>query len=286
MKTLRQIGWNGIRLTIPWSWETHIGGRNHLIFEEDFSPILEIRWQKAVKKKTAKSRFIFKQMKKTDSTLHEKKIPPEWLFLKKKYHVTCYGKQQDRFFDTAVCTCKHCQTLLFFQLSNHHRETIAQPLASSLKSLSCPCSTTEQTLWSIQDFQLLLPSSYELVDYSLAAGLSRISFHSSRILLHTCKLAPADSRISHQPLEDILWNLADAPDLRLQLSEDGKVCEGHRTPTIGSQVILRLKRKKPFIRAKIRHDSSKNRLLAIVLESIQPIPPEICQSISDNYEII
>lgn len=285
MNTFRQIGWNGVRLTIPCSWETHIGGRNHLIFEEDFSPILEIRWQKAVKKSTAKSRAIFKRMKKTYSTLHEKKIPMEWSFLTEKFHVTCYGKQKDIPFDTGVCVCNNCKTLLFFQLSNQQNKT-AQLLISSLKSLSCPCSASEQTFWSIQDFQLLLPSSFDLLDYSFGAGLTRISFRRSRLLLHTCKLAPADSRLSHQSLEEILENLADIPDLQMQLSEDGTICEGYRVPTITSQVFLRFKRKKPFIRAKIRHNTLRNRLLAVVLESIRPIPSEICQSISDNYEII
>jgi len=89
---LRQVGWNGIRLTVPGPWEAHLGGHNHLIFEEDFSPILEIRWQKVRKRRGNQSRSLFKRIKKTVTTLHELDLPSEWSFLKDRYDVTCYGK--------------------------------------------------------------------------------------------------------------------------------------------------------------------------------------------------
>jgi len=285
-ETSRQIGWNGIRLAVPCSWETHVGGRNHLIFEKDFSPVLEIRWQAAEKKKSTNARSVFRQIRKTDSTLEEKKLPREWFFLTEKYHVTCYGKKSEPSFDTAVCICNRCQTVLFFQLNGRQPKKTSQLLTESMRSLSCPCSEGDQSFWSIQDFQLQLASNYILSDYSLAAGLSRISFRRGRLLVHTCKLAPADSRLSRQSAGEILKSLADVEDLQLQHNEDKMICRGYRKPTIIRQVLLRLQRKKPFVRAEIRHDALHNRLLAVVLESIRPIPSETCQAISKNYEII
>ncbi|MBW1635155.1 MAG: hypothetical protein JRJ68_02660 [Deltaproteobacteria bacterium] len=281
----RQIGWNGIRLTVPCSWETHVGGRNHLIFEKDFSPVLEMRWQERENKKSANARSVSKQIKKTDTTLHEKELPREWSFLKEKFDVTCYGRKRESSFSTAVCTCRHCQALIFFQL-NDNREKIDHLLKKSMKSLSCCCAAGSRSFWSIQDFQLQLPSEYSLTDYSLAAGLSRISFQSGRMFLHTCKLSPADNRLNSHSLEDILKNLADVQDLQVHQDENGMGCRGYRKPTITSQILLRLQRKKPFIRAEIRHDTSHNRLLAVILESIKPIRSGTCQAISNNYEII
>ena len=282
---LRQVGWNGIRLTIPDTWEAHLSGHNHLIFEENFSPLLEIRWQKALKKKSPRSQAIFKRIKKTATALHEKDLPSEYSFLKESYYVTCYSRQDHLPFDTGVCICKHCQTLLLFQLSKQTKNDESL-LMDCLKSLSCHCTADELELWSLQDFQLELPSSYSLIDYSFVPGLTRISFRKTHIVLHTCKLAPADARLTSQPLEEILRSLADIPDLPVQFGEDGKFCEGHRAPTITGQLLLRFKRKKPFIQAEIHHDSVNNRLLAIVLESIRPIPPETSRSIYNNYEII
>ena len=284
-ETFRKIGWNGLRLSAPRSWETHVGGFNHLIFEKDFSPILEIRWQKAERKKSANGPSVFRQIKKTDTGLDEKKLPRDWAFLKDKFFVTCYGEKTESSFSTVVCICNRCQALIFFQLSSH-RGTINHLLKKSMKSLSCPCSAGEQSFWSIQDFQLQLSSKYSLTDYSLAAGLTRISFRSGRLFLHTCKLTPADSRLNRQSPEEILKSLADVQDLQIHADKDGMIYKGYREPTITGQVLLRLQRKKPFVRAEIRHDTSNNRLLTIVLESIRPIPADTCQVISSNYEII
>jgi len=285
MIKFRQVGWNGIRLTVPRKWEAHLGGHNHLIFEEDFSPTLEIRWQKNQKKKGSQSQSIFKRIKKTVTALHEMDLPLEWSFLKVRYDVTCYGKLDHRHFNTGVCVCKQCQSLLLFQLSSQNKK-LEPLLINCMKSLSCQCASNEPEFWALQDFQLQLPSGYSLIDYSFAPGLTRISFRSPHCILHTCKLGPADTRLANQPLEEILRGLADIPDLPVQHSENGKLCKGYRAPAIGRQLTLRFKRKKPFIRAEIRHIMTSNRLLAIVLESVRPIPVETSQSICNNYEII
>lgn len=284
-KAIRFVGWNGIRLVPHRSWETHIGGQNHLIFEKDFTPLLEIRWQKTVKKNKDRSKAILKRIEKADGALHKKRLPPEWSFLKENYNVTCYGRLQNLPFDTGLSVCKHCQTTLLFKLSNQTKES-AQLLKNCLKTISCHRAEDEPELWSIQDFQLWLPADYSLIDYSLAAGLTRISFSHKKIILHTCKLAPADTRLTSQPLEEILRSLTGIPDLLIQTSKKGKICDGQRTPTIPRQIALRFQRKKPFVISKIRHDMASNRLLAVVIESIRPISPQTIQTISDNYEII
>lgn len=281
----RRIGWNGIRLAIPDTWDARLGGYNHLIFEEDFSPLLEIRWQKTQKRKSSRSRSVFQRIKKTAAELYEKDLPPEWVFLKSRYDATCYGKQDNLPFDTGICVCKQCRTLLLFQLSRRKDET-GPLLVNCLKSLSCHHTADEPILWSLQDFQLKLPSSYSLIDYSFAPGLTRISFRSRHIILHTCKLAPADARLTNQSLAEILRSLADIPDLPVQCGEDDSFCMGRRTPAIGRQLLIRFKRKRPFVLAKIRHDTTNNRLLAVILESLRPIPPETSESIYNNYEII
>ncbi len=281
----RRIGWNGIQLTIPDNWEAHLGGHNHLIFEKDFSPLFEIRWQKSRKKKSSRAQAVFKQIKRTATALHEKDLPLQWSFLKNRYHVTCYSKLNNLHFDTGVCVCKQCQTLLLFQLSNREKKT-EQLLIDCLKSLSCHCTADDSILWSLQDFQLKLPSNYSLIDSSFAPGLTRISFRNRYIVLHTCKLGPADVRLNSQPLEEILRSLTDISDLPIQFGEDNNSCMGHRAPAIGRQLIFRFKRLKPFIQAEIHHDTVNNRLLAIVLESLRPIPPETSESIYNNYEII
>ena len=39
------IAWNGIQLQIPVDWDARVSGQRHLVFEKDFQPQLQIRWE-------------------------------------------------------------------------------------------------------------------------------------------------------------------------------------------------------------------------------------------------
>ena len=138
---------------------------------------------------------------------------------------------------------------------------------SCLTTLSCPSHSG--SLWCIQDFSLAIPVSFTLKDYTFGAGLTRLSFTSADLFLQTCKLGPADKRLAQQSLAEILITLSDADDLDI-LTEENNSCSGYRNPTIPRQILFRLRRQKPFIRAKIWHDTENNRLLAVVLSSQPP----------------
>ena len=125
-----------------------------------------------------------------------------------------------------------------------------------------------------------------LQDYTFGAGLTRLSFCSSDLSLQTCTLGPADSRLSQQPLVEILNTLSGCSDMQIVTGEDGSFCEGSRSPSISKQIFFRLRREKPFIRSKIWHDTEGNRLLALVVSSNRPIPQTITDKICSRYEIV
>jgi hypothetical protein len=104
--------------------------------------------------------------------------------------------------------------------------------------------------------------------------------------LQTCILGPADTRLSRQPLVEIFIILAGIPDLDLVIGEDNNSCEGYRSPTIAKQISFRLRREKPFISAKIWHDTVSNRLLTVMLSSNRPIPMTTTNKICSQYEIV
>jgi hypothetical protein len=187
-------------------------------------------------------------------------------------------------FEGGILVCTDHHTLVLFQIFSPKAEILTE-VYDCLSKISCLDHTETQTLWRIQDFSLTLPDSFILKDYTFAAGLTRLSFFSSGLFLHTCKLGPADNRLQDQSLKKILITLAGTADLELIIGEDGNSCEGYRTPSIPQQVFFRLRREKPFIRAKIWHDAVNNRLLAIVLSSNRPIPPAITDEIYRQYEI-
>lgn len=280
----RLIAWNGVRLHIPTAWEVRVSGQRHLVFEKDFQPQLQIRWEKLVQHTP---RYLQKRLSKFASQLGsiipDNLFPTEFEQLKDNFGlVTCFQDERGMV-KGGICLCPDCHTLVLFQMLSTD-PAILREVSLCLTAFSC--HDHSEILWSVQDFSLCLPVSFILKDYTFGAGLTRFSFCSSDLFLQTCTLGPADIRLSRQPLVEIFITLTGTPDLELVLGEDNTSCEGYRTPTIPKQIFYRLRREKPFIRAKIWHDTVSNRILAVVLSSNRPIPMTTTHKICSHYEIV
>jgi hypothetical protein len=284
-KEKRLIAWNGVQLYIPADWEARVSGHRHLVFEKDFQPQLQIRWETPAQHSPGylqkRSIHFAEQM---GSILSDDEVPLKFRQLKNIFdRVICY-RNENGMFEGGILVCTDHHTLVLFQIFSPKPDILTE-VHDCLSKISCRDHTETQMLWRIQDFSLTLSDSFILKDYTFAAGLTRLSFFSSGLFLHTCKLGPADNRLQDQSLEKILIALADSSDLELITGENGESCEGYRTPSIPRQVLFRLRREKPFILAKIWHDAVNNRLLAIVLSSNRPISPATADEICRQYEI-
>ena len=282
-KNNRHIAWNGVCLDIPFAWDARVSGQRQLIFEKDFEPQLQIRWEKVGKDTPKALRRRLQQFAvQLGPLVEEDNFPVELQPIKDTFDlVTCFQKESGKIAG-GIFLCPDGHTLLLFQLLAHD-PTLLQEMNSCLTTLSCPSHSG--SLWCIQDFSLTIPVSFTLKDYTFGAGLTRLSFTSSDLFLQTCKLGPADRRLEQQSLVEILSTLSDDKDLAI-ITEADNSCSGYRNPTIPRQILFRLRRQKPFIRAKIWHDAGKNRLLAVVLSSNRPIPIAAIQNICSRYEIV
>lgn len=278
----RLIGWNGVIFHISNDWEVRVSGSQFLIFEKDFIPQLQLRWENGTPLSRKKLNQRLAEFAGPQNSSYEaQKIPSEWHILKKKFD-TVYGYQREtNIWAGGVCICTQCNTLIHFQLLSE-APSLIQEVGDCLATLSC--HDFAGNLWQLQDFKLITPSSFKLKDFTFGAGLTRISFKNGEQLLHTCRLAQADSRLAHQQLGKILISLTGTPDL--DLTTDGNSCHGQRSPNITKQILLRLKREKPFHTAKIWHDGAANRLLTVALSSNRPISQQTLDSICRDYEIV
>lgn len=275
------IAWNGLQLEFPEEWDIRIGGHSSLIFEKEFQPQLQLRWERG-------GRSTISSAAKTLPTLISQfgtvmtAPPPAWRHLQQTFdHITCYqGENGD--IGGGACICPTCYKVISFQLLNSGPEVEAHT-ADCLASLSC--HPDQQNLWRLQDFSLVTPPAFTLTDYTFGAGLTRLSFGKDGLVLHTCRIAAADDRLSNQTLKEILLTLTDVQDLDITHNDDF-VCQGHRQPSIPRQILLRMRRESPFLWAKIWHDSGNNRLLAVVLLAKRPIPEKTAAMICENYEIV
>jgi len=280
----RLISWNGIQLRIPATWDERVTGKHHLVFEKDFQPQLQIRWEKSgylrpetlVKKR---GQFIGWE----GSVIPEDLLPRSLRQLKVQFSgLSCYQGESGRI-EGGMFFCRESGTLILFQLLAMGPEFLVEA-ADCLATISYPLGP--DTLWQVQDWSLTVPALFQLQDYGFGAGLSRLSFSAAACTLQTCILGPADIRLSQQPLDQILLRLTGSSNLKLTCGKHGSFCQGYRDPSIQSQILLRLRREKPFIRNKIWHDAAANRLLAVILSSKRPISMEMIDMICSGYEII
>ncbi len=281
---IKHIAWNGLQLYVEKTWDVRVAGPYHLVFEFDFQPLLQIRRQQSA---SLSSRALHKKIDRWAAELGAVRaadtLPDDLQALADTFgRVNCFCTANGMI-TGGICLCPDCRKLILFHILTKD-SALVKKVRAALATLSC--SEGAENIWCIQDFALHLPPDYTLIDYTFAAGLTRLSFSGSDHLLQTCTLGPADIRLQQQSLQKILITLSDAPQLQVVSGENTNWCEGFSNPPVGQQIAMRLRRKKPFIRAAIRHDPKTNRLLAAVLSAKRPLAPTAAHEILQRYEII
>lgn len=279
-KTTRQIGWNDISFITPVDWETTVQNQCHLICERNLQPLFELRWQADCKKQPDYK----KECEKIGCTLRIDRIPNGLEPLRKDYQITPYGIKGDKKTAGFFAYSSKCSTLIQVTLNSNKAEEY-KLIFSSLSTLQCHRKEQTRTPLSIQDFSLMLPEGKNCMQsYKFLPGLSRIHITSDHHQLHICRLASAEDRLKNQSAEELLKTLCGAEDM---VTEGGEgLYYGHRTPSIPQQIVFRMKRKRPFIKAAILHIKEKNRLLILFIESKKPIEQNYFDNIWSSYDLL
>ena len=298
MRLDRTLAWNGIRLSIPGHWEARVAAPCHLIFEAEFQPLLQLRWYQQSSKAPAESQRLAAALAKQGDMVEPKSAGSEksnwtapWRQLESKFQVLAFSAGREKTPSGGAFSCPHCHTLVHFQTfpdktmdTTGDIGTIGKTIAEALATISC--HDHDEDLYRIQDFSLSLPPGFRLMDYSFASGLTRLSFAAGQLRLTAARLAPADERLKHQSLAEILLAQTDVADLQIRDTGEENSCEGFRDPAIFRRLLLRLRRDRPFVRARIGHDPLHNRLLSLILSGSRPLPAGLLPEIAATYAIV
>ncbi len=261
-----------------------VSGDTHLLFEEDFHPVLELRWQKQANKSGKPTNTILRRLQQGAELFPYQSIPASWKELVNIFTIQLLSENKQKLPKTALLTCKHCgTTLLFYFFSNltiHHPDVLR-----ILSSLRCHGQDGEKRLWSIQDFQIFLPDSFQLSSHSFAAGLTRLSFIDSGLTMHLCRLASASQRLEAVPLRGLMNLLGD-----VSVPEEDTWQTAHSTgcsnsPSIFQQIMSRLKRKAPFHWMLLRHHPELDRLSGLFFFDKKPFSEKQIATILNSYEL-
>ncbi|HID69734.1 MAG TPA: hypothetical protein EYP35_04555 [Desulfobacterales bacterium] len=285
MDIWRTIGWNQITLRCPEQWDAIISGDTHLLFEDDFRPVLEVRWQRKEKHTKQAADSVLRTLARDSDLLVMDSLPVSWKKLKTTFDIKLLTDPQSRELKAALLTCNTCETtflLYFFKdfAKQHHWD-----LTRVISSISCHGHKEQKILWSLQDFQVSLPASFKLGSYSFAAGLTRLTFTDKSLTMHLCRLASASQRLQNSTLTDLMTRLGD-----IMIPEEEILVEEHLVshcsyPSITTQILSRFKRKSPFHYVVLRHHPEYDRLSGLFFFDKKPLPEELLTTILDSYEI-
>ncbi len=280
----KETGWNGLRLQCPQSWDVIVSGRHHLLFEDNFKPVLELRWHANRGNIASSSKTILRNLQKDSGLFPAKSLPPSWQQLTEKYsiHLLLAGKEKDS--RAALLSCKKCGTSLLFYFFDALPPT-HKDIATLFTSICCHQEEKSKTIWAIQDFRFLLPEKYKLDTYNFGAGLTRISFTHGSLILHLCRLAPASQRLQDTDLARLLMILGDVEIKQEDITQTENMASHSKHPAIYKQILDRFKRKLPFHEMVLRHHQECDRLTGLFLLDKKPIPSNSTEEILDSYEI-
>ncbi|MCF8056526.1 MAG: hypothetical protein K9K37_07790 [Desulfocapsa sp.] len=282
--TWRDIGWNSLTLSCPGNWEAIVSGDNHLLFEKHFQPVLEVRWQKQDKISRKVTDTIRRKLQQETELFPDKTIPAFWKELKNSYTVQLFRDNKHDAPKAALLTCHQCGTTLLFYffktLSPHHSDFI-----TILSSLRCHGQEGDHRLWSVQDFQILLPESFKLSSHSFKAGLTRLSYIDSGLTMHLCRLTSAVQRLEKATPAELMVLLGDVSVPEEEIHRNAHSVSHFNRPSIFSQIMSRLKRKAPFHWMILRHHPDLDRLSGLFFFDKKPFPEKTISSILDSYEL-
>ncbi len=282
----RQIGWNDLRFSLPATWEVIVAGPRHLLVENRLQPMVEIRWEKGGTISPERVCLAAVRQLAGSGRTVRRCIPPE------PYHTTLghlgatgLSWQHEQQLDGLIWQCRQCGTIIFCSFGDAQRKS-GSAVARLLASLRCRHEAEEPTLWSVQDFRLVLPPEYAFVNSTFAAGLSRLAFTGHNLQLQFCRLAPAATRLAGGSLAHHLRAMLGSTGTEDILAETAQAHERMNRPSAGRRLLARLTRKPVFCWGRIWHDPAHDRLLSLVAASNRPIDLETVRHLCRGYEIL
>ena len=282
----RSVGWNTITLSCPAQWETIVTDATHLLFEENFNPVFELRWQEEKRHSPKSITDTLRKIAEETGLLVQESLPPHWQKLTKQYALRLLADTESREIKAAIMICKECGTTLLLYFFETPTAKHQWDLTRVVSSITCHQHTDgDTTLWEIQDFKISLPESFTLNGHNFGAGLTRISFTDSGLTMHLCRLAGASQRLqssSMLTLMNLLGNL-NIPEEDIQ--KDATSVSHCSYPSIFRQIQSRIKREQPFHWVTLRHHPEQDRLSGLFFFDKKPIPDTLITTILDSYEI-
>ncbi len=295
----REIGWNGVRVSVPADWQTDRLDRQYILLEQDGFPVMEAKWDRI------KGKFSAEKHLKRLRSIHRKqptgrqevlpwKVPRNWSEVLPFYHVTGFQWQGKLLSGKGlILFCKACGCATFLQFYqqrsaeyNHCKPFDYTKVLSSFQDHQ----KNGFRLWSVYDIRLELPDCFEFVRHSFVPGALELVFETGDCRVSFFRWSPASIILSENDLAGLARKMFsfEFREIIPEWDPDHQSLELMSIPSQGLWKKWRQKlcRKRMFKWAKLRHISEANRILAVEAECKKPLNMEFLKKLFSGYEVV
>jgi hypothetical protein len=288
---MKRIAWNNIQLSIPLTWEIARMGTNELIFQEEAKPRLELKWNK-IKGNFSHDRHLKRLIRQQKNALQKPiekwPLPLEWEKALAGFTASGFSWQSEtNIGHGAILFCPVCRraTLVQFLGDEHNVKTHKrQKILESFRDHG----DDGQTHWSLFDIKAILPDKFKLTQYRFQPGNYVLEFSNGKQKLHLLRWAPASAFLGDQTLFQFAEAITHIPQTdfsSMQINQE-PAAEAYVKPLAKRKWFQRTPSNHAFQLWRFWHVKTKNRILAVKIESNDAIDPHLADDICKYYDCL
>ena len=291
-KQWKEIAWCGIRFKIPDDWQLGQIGIRYLLIEDEFGPVMEIKWAPVKGKfshQTHLKRLTSLQKKQIRKSVRPEAVSVEWQTALTDFEAAEFSWQSGSTHGRGAIlhcpTCRNATLVQFFKKESRKGNAVPLEVLNSFRDHR----SDGFTLWSIYDIRALVPEKFQLKNHRFEAGKYELDFADGRerIVLH--RWAPASVLLSKQNLMQFARSVASFNKTEPAAgSMDGcDTVEWSASPASDwGRWLSRFKYKASYYWLGLWHLEDKNRILGVRAEGKKPLDIEVLDTICSHYESV
>ena len=280
--SLQDISWNGVYFQVPDIWEPVAVFTNYLLFEENYQPVLELKWQQI--RGSFSVERILKQLRRSGSkkdSIEPQPVPLQWQQILQPFNCYCFTWQGET--NSGFGLLRHCPTCNLTILLQFYTDSPQKDPACLhfLQTLRCHRQTDNQ-VWAIFDIEFSLPGDAVLLSQEFHTGRYAINFSRGNLLFSLLRFKPAKVLLNDNGLTGFGRRLlCHGEQLLPGSTEDTASWKKQGNSWLRFRAKLRRRQADHFLQ--LHSIAEKNVILGVQAQSNQTIDSRIMQTILNSY---
>jgi hypothetical protein len=282
---LQDIAWNGIRFQVPAGWEPVAIFNNYLMFEDQYQPVFELKWQHIQGSFSVER--VLKQLRRESGkkdSFRPEAVPVKWQPMLKEYNCYAFSWQGATAGGTGLLRhCPHCNLTILLQLYGKNKNLQEDPACLRLlRTLRCH-QDGERSRWAIYDIAFSLPAAAVLQSQDFLTGRYTISFQLADLYFSLLRFKPARVLLAENGLTGFGNKILGNDPQYLPDIQDEQTAGWQKKGTGWLRFKAGLRRKQADHLLLLRYLPENNVILGVRAKSNKTINKECITDILANY---